>query len=49
MKLLRTVASDIVRSLARRSPDILYTPSVWRYIMLVIRLIPETFFKRMSF
>jgi short-subunit dehydrogenase len=45
----RQVASDIVRSLARRSPDILYTPSVWRYIMLVIRLIPETFFKRLSF
>jgi hypothetical protein len=45
----RKVACDIVRGLERRSPDILYTPGIWRYIMLVIRLIPEAIFKRLSF
>lgn len=43
------IARDIVRSLERRSPEVLYTPSIWRYIMLVIRLIPETLCKRLSF
>jgi decaprenylphospho-beta-D-erythro-pentofuranosid-2-ulose 2-reductase len=43
----RHVARDIVRSLVRRSPDILYTPATWRYIMLVVRLIPEAIFKRL--
>jgi decaprenylphospho-beta-D-erythro-pentofuranosid-2-ulose 2-reductase len=45
----RQVARDIVRGLERRAPDILYTPAIWRYIMLVIRLIPEGIFKRLSF
>ena len=43
------VARDIVRGLEGRSPDILYTPAIWRYIMLAIRLIPESMFKRLSF
>jgi short-subunit dehydrogenase len=43
------VARDIVRGLEGRSPDILYTPRVWRYIMAVIALIPERLFKRLSF
>jgi short-subunit dehydrogenase len=43
----RRVGRDIARSLARRSPDILYTPAIWRYIMLVVRLIPEAIFKRL--
>jgi len=43
------VAHDIVRALERRSPDILYTPMIWRYIMAVIELIPESIFKRLSF
>ena len=43
------VARDIVRSLERRSPDILYTPRIWRYIMTAVRLIPEPVFKRLSF
>jgi decaprenylphospho-beta-D-erythro-pentofuranosid-2-ulose 2-reductase len=42
------VARDIVRALARRSPDILYTPPIWRLIMAVIRSIPESVFKRLS-
>jgi short-subunit dehydrogenase len=43
------VARDIVHALERHSPDILYTPGVWRYIMAVIDLIPESIFKRLSF
>ena len=43
------VARDIVRALERRSPDILYTPKAWRYIMGVVEHIPETIFKRLSF
>jgi short-subunit dehydrogenase len=43
----RLVASDIVRALAHRSPDIVYTPRIWRLIMTVIRLIPESLFKRL--
>jgi short-subunit dehydrogenase len=42
-------ARDIVRALERRSPDVLYTPRVWRYIMTAVQQIPETIFKRLSF
>ena len=41
------VAQDIVGSLERRSPDILYTPRIWRYIMTAVKLIPESIFKRL--
>ncbi|MGA2353822.1 MAG: SDR family oxidoreductase [Terriglobales bacterium] len=43
------VARDIVRALERRSPDILYTPKIWRYVMTAVEHIPETLFKRLSF
>jgi short-subunit dehydrogenase len=43
------VARDIVRALERRSPDVLYTPKIWRYVMTAVRHIPETVFKRLSF
>ncbi len=43
------VARDIVRALERRSPDVLYTPKVWRYVMSAVQHIPETIFKRLSF
>jgi decaprenylphospho-beta-D-erythro-pentofuranosid-2-ulose 2-reductase len=43
------VARDIVRALERRSPDVLYTPKIWRYVMTGIRQIPETLFKRLAF
>ena len=43
------VARDIVRALERRSPDVLYTPKVWRYVMKAVQEIPETVFKRLSF
>ena len=45
----RRVARDIVRALEGRSPDILYTPRIWRLIMTVVQLIPERIFKRLSF
>jgi len=41
------VARDIVRALEHRSPDVLYTPGIWRYIMSGVKLIPETLFKRL--
>jgi decaprenylphospho-beta-D-erythro-pentofuranosid-2-ulose 2-reductase len=43
------VARDIVRALEQRSPDVLYTPKMWRYVMSAVRHIPETVFKRLSF
>ena len=46
---LEQVARDIVAALERRSPDVLYTPRVWRYIMSAVEHIPESLFKRLSF
>jgi len=43
------VAADIVRALERRSPDVLYTPKIWRYVMTAVEHIPEAIFKRLSF
>jgi hypothetical protein len=43
------VGRDIVDALERRSPDVLYTPKIWRYVMAAVRQIPETIFKRLSF
>lgn len=41
------VADDMM--LARqRGKDVLYTPWFWRYIMLLIRIVPERVFKRLS-
>lgn len=41
------VARDIVGSLERRAPDVLYTPRIWRYIMTAVKLVPESIFKRL--
>ena len=41
------VARDMVRAHAR-GRDVLYTPWFWRYIMLIIKLIPERVFKKLS-
>jgi decaprenylphospho-beta-D-erythro-pentofuranosid-2-ulose 2-reductase len=41
------VTSDIIRAMHNRK-DVIYTPSFWRLIMLVVRSIPETIFKRLS-
>lgn len=42
-----TVANDIYRAIQRRR-DVLYTPWFWYGIMLIIRLLPETVFKRLK-
>lgn len=41
------VAHGIVRAIERKR-DVAYLPWFWRYIMLVIKTIPERLFKRMS-
>jgi decaprenylphospho-beta-D-erythro-pentofuranosid-2-ulose 2-reductase len=43
------VARDIVSALQHRSPDVLYTPKMWRYVMTGVKHIPERIFKRLSF
>jgi short-subunit dehydrogenase len=45
----RTVGKDIYRALERQSPEILYTPFYWRYVMRAVRTIPESVFKRLNF
>jgi short-subunit dehydrogenase len=41
------VAQDIYKA-ASKGKDEVYTPSFWALIMLVIKNIPETIFKRLS-
>jgi len=41
------VAKDIFKAYSKKK-DILYTKSVWRLVMCIIRHIPESIFKRMS-
>ena len=41
------VAADIVRAYKKKR-DVLYTPWFWRYIMLIIKTIPERVFKRLK-
>jgi len=41
------VAADIVRGIAR-GRNVVYTPGIWRWIMTVIRWIPETIFVRLK-
>jgi decaprenylphospho-beta-D-erythro-pentofuranosid-2-ulose 2-reductase len=43
----RQVAGDIVRGIAR-GRDVIYTPGIWRWIMTVIRAIPERVFVRLK-
>jgi decaprenylphospho-beta-D-erythro-pentofuranosid-2-ulose 2-reductase len=40
------VARDIHRAMARGGPAILYTPWFWRWIMLIIRLVPDAIFRK---
>jgi short-subunit dehydrogenase len=42
------VAADIFRALKSGRGDVIYTPWHWRWIMLVLRLIPERSFKKLS-
>jgi hypothetical protein len=41
------IARGVVNAVARRR-DVVYLPGIWRWIMLVIRHIPEAVFKRLS-
>lgn len=41
------VADDIARAVTHRK-NVIYTPFFWRYIMLIIRHIPEFIFKKMK-
>ncbi len=41
----KDVAKDIIKAIDKKK-DILYTPFFWRYIMLIIKSIPEFIFKR---
>lgn len=41
------VAKDIV-SAVKRKKNVLYTKWMWRYVMLIIRNIPESIFKKLS-
>ena len=41
------VAADILRGVDKKR-NVIYTPFFWRYIMLIIRLIPEAIFKKLS-
>jgi short-subunit dehydrogenase len=40
------VAQDIEQAIIRRS-DQRYAPRFWRWIMLIIKIIPERYFKRL--
>jgi decaprenylphospho-beta-D-erythro-pentofuranosid-2-ulose 2-reductase len=41
------VARDVVRAVDR-GRDVVYTPWWWRFVMLIVKLIPERIFKRLS-
>ena len=42
------VANDILKAIDRGTP-LLYTPGIWRYVMLVIRNLPRFVMRRISF
>jgi len=42
------VAGDIFRQLTKGRADIVYSPWYWRWIMLMLRMVPESRFKKMS-
>lgn len=41
------VGKDIVKAIFKRK-NVLYTPWFWRYIMLIIKIIPESIFKKLK-
>ena len=45
--LAKAVSQGIVKAVEQKR-DVVYLPGFWRLIMLVIRHIPETIFKRLS-
>jgi short-subunit dehydrogenase len=42
------VGEDIYRALKKGSPDVVYTPHYWRYVMFCVRAMPEWIFKRQT-
>ncbi|MGD9900440.1 MAG: SDR family NAD(P)-dependent oxidoreductase [Calditrichaceae bacterium] len=42
-----TVAKIMIKAV-RRKKNVLYVPGFWRYIMMIIKLIPERLFKRLA-
>ncbi|MBK5285574.1 MAG: SDR family oxidoreductase [Bacteroidia bacterium] len=40
-------ADDIYRAFTKRK-NVVYTPHIWRYIMFIIRMIPENIFKKLN-
>ena len=42
------VAIDIIKAITK-SNDVIYIKKIWKFIMLVIKIIPEIFFKRLKF
>lgn len=42
-----TVGKNIYQAM-RNEKDVIYTPWFWRYIMMIIRALPESLFKRLS-
>ena len=41
------VANDIYRA-SKKNKDVVYSPWFWRYIMMIIKLIPEAIFKKLN-
>jgi short-subunit dehydrogenase len=41
------VAASILKAV-RRQRNVIYTPFFWRYIMMIIRAVPEPIFKKLS-
>ena len=51
-KLLTAEPRDVAQAIMeaeRNKRDVIYVLPIWRLIMLIIRLIPENIFKRLSF
>ncbi len=42
-----TVAKDIAKAVAAQK-DVIYTPWFWRWVMLVIKMVPEKIFKKLT-
>jgi short-subunit dehydrogenase len=42
------VARDVVRAMDRRKP-VVYTPGMWRWVMLVIRALPRFVMRKIGF
>ncbi len=49
MKITAEKAADDIWKAMRKRKQMIYTPSIWRWIMLVIQHVPSVIFRRMSF